>query len=152
MNVFKFGGCEWMLGKCEPASLDLAKRIGLDGIQLGMGTGADGVDLRKSEVRQAYLDAVKRTGLAISSASAAGGSTSARFATPSTASSIADGSTSRPRSPAARPRTMRPITVTFAVFFQNGPRDNEVVLSRGRPPLEKKKGAPLRSPLNFRHE
>jgi sugar phosphate isomerase/epimerase len=68
---FKIGGCEWMLGKCEPASLDLAKRIGLDGIQLGMGTGADGVDLRKPEVRQAYLDAVKRTGLAISSASLA---------------------------------------------------------------------------------
>jgi L-ribulose-5-phosphate 3-epimerase len=68
---FKIGGCEWMLGKCEPASLELAKRIGLDGIQLGMGTGADGVDLRKPEVQQAYLKAVKKTGLEISSASLA---------------------------------------------------------------------------------
>jgi sugar phosphate isomerase/epimerase len=68
---FKIGGCEWMLGKCEPASLEVAKRIGLEGIQLGMGTGADGVDLRKPEVQQAYLKAAKKTGLEISSASLA---------------------------------------------------------------------------------
>jgi sugar phosphate isomerase/epimerase len=66
---FKIGGCEWMLGKCAPSSLEVAKRIGLDGIQLGMGTGADGVDLRRPEVQQAYLKAAKATGLEISSAS-----------------------------------------------------------------------------------
>jgi sugar phosphate isomerase/epimerase len=66
---FKIGGCEWMLGKCAPSSLEVAKRIGLDGIQLGMGTGADGIDLRRPEVRQAYLKAAKATGLEISSAS-----------------------------------------------------------------------------------
>jgi hypothetical protein len=38
---FKIGGCEWMLGKCTPASLELAQRIGLDGIQLAMGAGAN---------------------------------------------------------------------------------------------------------------
>ncbi len=68
---FKIGGCEWMFGKCQPASLEVAKRIGLEGIQLGMGTGADGVDLRKPEVQQAYLQAAKKTGLEISSASLA---------------------------------------------------------------------------------
>ena len=68
---FKIGGCEWMLGKCEPASLELAKRIGLDGIQLGMGTGTDGVDLRKPQVQRAYLEAAKKTGLEIASASLA---------------------------------------------------------------------------------
>jgi L-ribulose-5-phosphate 3-epimerase len=68
---FKIGGCEWMLGKCEPSSLELAKRIGLDGVQLGMGTGADGVDLRRPKVQQAYLKAAKKTGLGISSASLA---------------------------------------------------------------------------------
>jgi len=68
---FKIGGCEWMLGKCAPSSLELAKRIGLDGVQLGMGTGADGVDLRKPEVQQAYLKAAKATGMGISSASLA---------------------------------------------------------------------------------
>jgi len=51
--------------------LELAKRIGLEGIQLGMGTGADGVDLRKPEVQQAYLKAAKATGLEISSTSLA---------------------------------------------------------------------------------
>jgi L-ribulose-5-phosphate 3-epimerase len=68
---FKIGGCEWMLGKCEPASLEMAKRIGLDGIQLGMGTGSDGVDLRKPAVQRAYLEAAKKTGVEISSASLA---------------------------------------------------------------------------------
>ncbi len=66
---FKIGGCEWMLGKCAPSSLELAKRIGLEGIQLGMGTGADGVDLRRPQVQQAYLKAAKATGLEISSIS-----------------------------------------------------------------------------------
>jgi L-ribulose-5-phosphate 3-epimerase len=68
---FKIGGCEWMLGKSGPSSLETAKRIGLDGIQLRMGTGADGEDCRKPEVQRAYLEAVKKTGLAISSASLA---------------------------------------------------------------------------------
>jgi L-ribulose-5-phosphate 3-epimerase len=68
---FKIGGCEWMLGRCAPASLELAKRIGLDGVQLGMGTGADGVDLRRPEVQQAYLSAAKATGLGIASISLA---------------------------------------------------------------------------------
>ena len=68
---FKIGGCEWMLGECNPSSLETAKRIGLEGIQLGMGTGANGVDLRKPEVQQAYLKAAKETGLEISSASLA---------------------------------------------------------------------------------
>jgi L-ribulose-5-phosphate 3-epimerase len=70
-RAFKIGGCEWMLGKCDPSSLETAKRIGLDGIQLGMGNGADGVDLRRPEVRQAYLQAAKKTGLEIGSASLA---------------------------------------------------------------------------------
>lgn len=69
---FKIGGCEWMLGKCAPSSLEAAKRIGLEGLQLGMGTGSDGaVDLRKPEAQQAYLKAVRETGLQISSISLA---------------------------------------------------------------------------------
>ncbi len=68
---FKIGGCEWMLGKCCPESLEVAKAIGLEGIQIGMGTGGDGVDLRKPEVQQAYLEAAKKTGLEISSTSLA---------------------------------------------------------------------------------
>jgi sugar phosphate isomerase/epimerase len=68
---FKIGGCEWMLGPCGPASLELAKRIGLDGIQLAMGSGANYLDFRKPQVQRAYLEAAKKTGLGISSASLA---------------------------------------------------------------------------------
>lgn len=68
---FKIGGCEWMLGKCAPSSLELAQRIGLDGVQLAMGTGANYVDFRQPEVQRAYLKAAQKTGLGISSASLA---------------------------------------------------------------------------------
>jgi sugar phosphate isomerase/epimerase len=68
---FQIGGCEWMLGRCDPSSLETAKRIGLDGIQLGMGDGTGGVDLRRPEVQRAYLDAARKTGLVIRSLSLA---------------------------------------------------------------------------------
>jgi sugar phosphate isomerase/epimerase len=68
---FKIGGCEWMLGRCEPSSLEVARNIGLDGIQIAMGTGANYVDFRQPDVQRAYLEAVKKTGLGISSASLA---------------------------------------------------------------------------------
>ncbi len=64
---FKIGACEWNLGKADPSSLDVAKRIGLDGVQVNMGSVADGMHLRKPEVQKAYLDAAKRTGLEIGS-------------------------------------------------------------------------------------
>jgi sugar phosphate isomerase/epimerase len=65
---FKIGACEWTLGRpCDPASLTVAKEIGLDGVQVDMGTVADNMHLRRPEVQKAYLDASKRTGVAIAS-------------------------------------------------------------------------------------
>jgi L-ribulose-5-phosphate 3-epimerase len=64
---FKIGICEWMLGKNSPASFDVAKEIGVDGVQLNMGSLANDMQLRKPDVQRAYLDAAKRTGLEISS-------------------------------------------------------------------------------------
>jgi L-ribulose-5-phosphate 3-epimerase len=64
---FKIGACEWNLGKGDPSSLDLAKKIGLDGVQVNMGSVANDLHLRKREVQRAYLAAAKRTGLAIGS-------------------------------------------------------------------------------------
>ena len=87
---FKIGGCEWMLGECAPSSLEVAKRIGLDGVQLGMGTGTNGVDLRKPEVQQAYLKAAKKTGLEISSASLAWTNTMPLKSDPRAAQWLAD--------------------------------------------------------------
>jgi sugar phosphate isomerase/epimerase len=64
---FKIGACEWNLGKSDPSSFDVAKEIGLDGVQVNMGSAGNGMHLRKPEVQRAYLEAARRTGLAIGS-------------------------------------------------------------------------------------
>ena len=51
----------------NPACFDVAKEIGLDGVQVSMGTLDNGIHMNKPEVQKAYLDAAKRTGLAIAS-------------------------------------------------------------------------------------
>ncbi len=64
---FKIGGCDWSMGKCcDPTALDLAKEIGLDGVQVDMGRGGE-MPLRRREHQEAYRAAMARTGLAVSS-------------------------------------------------------------------------------------
>jgi sugar phosphate isomerase/epimerase len=63
---FKIGACEWMLGKpCDPASLAVAKEIGLDGVQVDMGTVANNMHLSRPRIQKAYLEASRRTGVEI---------------------------------------------------------------------------------------
>jgi L-ribulose-5-phosphate 3-epimerase len=65
---FKIGACEWMLGKPHsPASLAVAKEIGLDGVQVDMGSVANDMHLRRPEMQKAYLEASKQTGVEIAS-------------------------------------------------------------------------------------
>jgi len=64
---FKIGACEWNLNRSDPSSLAIAKEIGLDGVQINMGSVGNDMHLRKPEVQKAYLDAAKRTGLGIGS-------------------------------------------------------------------------------------
>jgi len=65
---FKIGACDWSLGKRgNPKALDVAKQIGLDGVQIDFGTTANNMRLRTPEHQQAYRDAMRRTGLAVSS-------------------------------------------------------------------------------------
>lgn len=65
---FKIGACDWSIGEAaSPAAFDVAKEIGLDGVQVSLGTVADGMHLRKPEVQQAYRDAARKTGLEIGS-------------------------------------------------------------------------------------
>jgi sugar phosphate isomerase/epimerase len=64
---FKIGACEWNLGKSDPSSFEVAKKIGLDGVQVDMGSAGSGLPLRKPEVQKAYLEAAKRTRLGIGS-------------------------------------------------------------------------------------
>jgi sugar phosphate isomerase/epimerase len=64
---FKIGACEWNLGRRDPTCFDVAKQIGLDGVQVDLGQLDNDVHLRKPEVQRAYLAAAKRTGLQVAS-------------------------------------------------------------------------------------
>jgi L-ribulose-5-phosphate 3-epimerase len=64
---FKVGACEWSLRKADPSCFEVAKRIGLDGVQVDMGRASDHLKLRRPEIQRAYLDAAKQAGLEIAS-------------------------------------------------------------------------------------
>jgi len=65
---FKIGACDWTIGKQgDVTGLELAKKIGLDGLQVSLGTLKDDMKLRRREVQEAYLEASKNTGVAIAS-------------------------------------------------------------------------------------
>jgi L-ribulose-5-phosphate 3-epimerase len=65
---FKISACDWSLGKAQqPAALDVAKEVGIDGVQVSIGEPGPRYDLRKPEVRQEYAEKCRQTGVRISS-------------------------------------------------------------------------------------
>ena len=65
---FKIGACDWSIGKMgDPAALEVAKDLGLDGVQVSLGTVANNMQLRQVEVQRHYKAAARATGLAVSS-------------------------------------------------------------------------------------
>jgi sugar phosphate isomerase/epimerase len=67
-NGFKIGVCDWTLGKrCDPASLELAKRLGFDGVQVDFGGGADTLPLFDAERQKAFLAESQKQGIEIGS-------------------------------------------------------------------------------------
>ncbi len=65
---FKIGACDWSIGKQgDVTGFELAKRIGLEGLQVSLGTLADDMKLRRREVQEAFLEASRKTGVAIAS-------------------------------------------------------------------------------------
>ncbi len=65
---FKIGACDWSLGKqADPAAFDVAKQIGLDGVQISLGTERNDMHLRRPDVQKAYAAAARRTGLEMAS-------------------------------------------------------------------------------------
>jgi sugar phosphate isomerase/epimerase len=65
---FKIGACDWSIGRmADPGALEVAKAIGLDGVQVSLGTEANGMSLRTPAVQQAYREAAQRAGVAIAS-------------------------------------------------------------------------------------
>jgi L-ribulose-5-phosphate 3-epimerase len=60
------GACDWSIGAAADINcFDVAKRIGLDGVQVSLNTVAQPMHLQQVYIQQAYLDAAKRTGVRI---------------------------------------------------------------------------------------
>ena len=65
---FKIGACDWSIGKqSDLGAMELAKDIGLDGVQVSLGTVANDIHLRRADVQQQYRDAAKESGVAVAS-------------------------------------------------------------------------------------
>ena len=65
---FKIGAPDWSLRKqCDVAAFQVAKEIGLDGVQVSLGTVANNLQLRQAAVQQQYKAAARQTGVAIAS-------------------------------------------------------------------------------------
>lgn len=61
---FLIGACDWSIkGHSKTEALYTAQKIGLDGVQLSLGTEANDMHLRRPEVQQAYRDASRETGV-----------------------------------------------------------------------------------------
>ncbi|MEA3225437.1 MAG: sugar phosphate isomerase/epimerase family protein [Planctomycetota bacterium] len=55
---FKLGVCDWTIRKtADPASLEMAKRIGLDGVQVDFGRGEDDLPLFDPELQKRFIEA-----------------------------------------------------------------------------------------------
>lgn len=65
---FKIAACDWSIGRGgQLSALELAKQIGLDGVQVSFGKPGDEYDLRSEDVRQQYEQAAKEHGVEIAS-------------------------------------------------------------------------------------
>lgn len=65
---FQIGACDWSIGKtADVTGLQLAKDIGLDGLQVSLGTLKNNMHLRHKELQQQYINMSKKTGVKISS-------------------------------------------------------------------------------------
>ncbi|MGH2564390.1 MAG: sugar phosphate isomerase/epimerase family protein [Ginsengibacter sp.] len=62
----RIGACDWSLGMdSNPAAFDLAKQIGLEGVQVNLGSLQNNLHLREEPVQKTYLEISRRTGVAI---------------------------------------------------------------------------------------
>lgn len=63
----KLGMCDWSIGRNDPSVFDVAREIGLDGVEVSIGYPKDNLQLRRPEVQKTYMEAARRTGLSIPS-------------------------------------------------------------------------------------
>jgi L-ribulose-5-phosphate 3-epimerase len=67
-SPLRISACDWSIGKSsDPGAFDVAKEIGLEGIQVNLGSLKNNLHLRELPRQQLYLDKSKETGIKISS-------------------------------------------------------------------------------------
>lgn len=65
---FKVGACDWSVGKmADPSALAVGREIGLDGVQISLGTLANDMHLRRPEVQALYSELAVESGVAVAS-------------------------------------------------------------------------------------
>jgi len=65
---FKLGVCDWTVGKtADPGSFEIAKRIGLDGVQVDFGGGDSRLPLFDEKLQQNILNAARKQKMEIAS-------------------------------------------------------------------------------------
>jgi len=65
---FKLAVCDWTIRKtADPASLEVAKRIGLDGVQVDFGRGEDTLPLFDTDLQRRFLDEARKQDMQIAS-------------------------------------------------------------------------------------
>ncbi|MCC6488735.1 MAG: sugar phosphate isomerase/epimerase [Candidatus Hydrogenedentes bacterium] len=65
---FRIGACDWSLEKGgDLGAFAVAKELGLDGVQVSLGSADNDMQLRRPEIQQAYLAEAERQGVAIAS-------------------------------------------------------------------------------------
>jgi L-ribulose-5-phosphate 3-epimerase len=63
---FKIGACDWSIGQSgNVAGMELARKIGLDGLQVSLGSVANDLHLRKQEVQLQYKAAAQHFGVEV---------------------------------------------------------------------------------------
>lgn len=68
LSHFSFGACDWSIGqRASLNAFETAKVIGLDGIQVSLGTTKDNMHLRQADMQEKYLQASRSTGVKIAS-------------------------------------------------------------------------------------
>lgn len=63
---FRIGACDWSIGRAnQPAAMQTAREIGLDGVQVSLGSVANNMHLREPAVQALYQQAAAAAGVSI---------------------------------------------------------------------------------------
>lgn len=66
-SKIRLSACDWSIRAADPSGLEVAKQIGLDGLEISAGDPADVLKIGDAEYRKQYTAAMQETGLVVSS-------------------------------------------------------------------------------------